>query len=198
MKILNLTKEIAGVRVSAKDSPHGDLTLPKHSAGLVILSQDKQNKLITNILHKHRLGTLASDFLALDDFQATKLLEQVSLFTAQSAETDNLALGYMASGTGIPAALTAASHHPELIKAIVIRGGSPDEALDVLPLIKAPVLLIAGGRDAAGLRSAHKALEKLNSHSALNVIPRASASFEETGAMEEAAQLAALWFLRHL
>lgn len=198
MKILDLTKEIAGVRLSEKNLVHGDLTLPKHGAGLVILSQDKQNKLIEKILHKHSLGTLASDCLALDNFQATKLLEQVSLYAAQSSETDDLPIGYLASGAGNTAALIAASHHPELIKAVVVRGGHPDEALDFLPLIKAPVLLIAGGRDPTGLRSAQKSLEKLNSHSALNVIPRASASFEESGAMEEAAQLSALWFLRYL
>lgn len=198
MKIINLTKETPKVLLSEKDLAHGDLTLPKHGAGLIILSQDKQNKAVTEILHKHRLGTLASDFLALDDFQATKLLEQVSLYTSQSPETDSLPLGYLASGTGVLAALMAASHHPELIKAIVILGGKPDEAMDFLSAIKVPVLLIAGGRDPAGLRSAQKALEKLNSHSALNVISRASAGFEETGAMEEAAQLAALWFLRYL
>lgn len=183
---------------SARNCAHGDLTLPRQGAGLVVLSHNRQNSAMTGILRRHGLGILLSDFLAPDDVQAARLVEHVCDCAAQSSETAGFPLGCLATGADAAATLIAASHQPDLIRAVVVRGGKPDDALDVLPLIKAPVLLIAGGRDHGGLRSAQKAVEKLNSDSALNIIPRASAAFEETGTLEEAAQLAALWFLRHL
>jgi hypothetical protein len=48
------------------------------------------------------------------------------------------------------------------------------------------------------LRAHQRALEKLNSLSALHVISNASQSFQEPGVMDEVAQLAALWFLQHI
>jgi hypothetical protein len=54
------------------------------------------------------------------------------------------------------------------------------------------------GNDPEGIQHCKATLEKIKPRSTLNVIPHATKSFAEPGALEDAAQLAALWFTEHL
>ncbi len=186
-----------------------ELTCPGNEAGIIVfteetlVSRDSCSQTIAEVFNKHDLATLLPDAPAfvemhLDVFKMAGRLERVALWAQRQPETANLSLGFFAIGDNAAAALVAATRHPDLIKAVVLRGGKPDQVLEYLPLVKAPVLLIAAGRDPGCLRSNRRALEKLNGNSTLNVIPHASQSFREPGVMEESAQLAALWFLQHL
>jgi hypothetical protein len=47
-------------------------------------------------------------------------------------------------------------------------------------------------------RSTQSALGKIKSQTAFNIIPHASHVFESARALEEASQLAALWFADHM
>jgi putative phosphoribosyl transferase len=71
-------------------------------------------------------------------------------------------------------------------------------ALPVLEQVRAPTLLIVGGRDQAVLDLNRKAQERLGCESQFTVVPGATHLFEESGALEEVASLANEWFLRHL
>ena len=82
--------------------------------------------------------------------------------------------------------------------AVVSRGGRPDLAGESLNDVKAPVLLIVGGNDHQVLELNRRALEKLNAQSKLEIVPGATHLFEEPGALETAAQLAANWFEKHV
>jgi alpha-beta hydrolase superfamily lysophospholipase len=62
----------------------------------------------------------------------------------------------------------------------------------------APTLLIVGGSDDIVLDLNQRALERLHSPKALEVIPGATHLFVERGALERVAALAAGWFTRFL
>jgi len=92
----------------------------------------------------------------------------------------------------------AAAELGSVIDAVVSRGGRPDLASAALPEVKAPTLLIVGGRDEVVLQLNEEAHEQLRCEKELAVVPRATHLFEEPGALEEVARLAAAWFKQHL
>jgi putative phosphoribosyl transferase len=92
----------------------------------------------------------------------------------------------------------AAAERPEQIRAIVSRGGRPDLAVVSLAGVRAPTLLIVGGADHEVLMLNQGVLPLLPSGSVLEIIPGASHLFEEKGALEEVAHVAADWFKRIL
>ena len=92
----------------------------------------------------------------------------------------------------------AALSVPRCVRAVVSRGGRPDLALEALPRVQAPTLLIVGGYDPEVLALNRAAAERLTAAQELAVIPGASHLFEEPGALEEVVRLAAEWFVRYL
>jgi putative phosphoribosyl transferase len=66
-----------------------------------------------------------------------------------------------------------------------------------LPHITASTLLIVGERDKAVLRLNEEAFARLVSEKSLVVVRRATHLFEESGALEAVARVAAEWFERH-
>ena len=77
-------------------------------------------------------------------------------------------------------------------------GGRPDLASDALAYVKAPTLLIVGESDKDVLRLNEQAFEQLQGEKSLAVVPHATHLFQEPGALEEVARLAADWFRKHL
>ena len=65
----------------------------------------------------------------------------------QNVDTRHLSIGYFGASTGAAAALVAAAERPEVVHAVVSRGGRPDLAGAALPRVRAPTLLIVGGDD---------------------------------------------------
>lgn len=197
----------------------GDLTLPAGAKGLVIFAhgsgssrKSRRNQYVAKVLNEYNLGTLLADLLTAEEekidqkthrmrFDIPLLadrLEHIMLWARKNPEIKNMPVGTFGASTGAAAALIAAARRPETVKAVVSRGGRPDLAMNFLPLVEAPALLIVGGHDPEVLRLNTQALEKLNGWSTINIIPRATHLFEEPGALEEAAQLAATWFEQYL
>ena len=117
---------------------------------------------------------------------------------AQQSTTQHLGIGYFGASTGGAAALLAAARLGALVEAVVSRGGRPDLAGEALSQVQSPTLLIVGERDDVVLRLNQEAYEQLRCEKRLAVVPRATHLFEEPGALEEVASLAAEWFRRHL
>jgi len=113
-------------------------------------------------------------------------------------DTCGLSVGYFGASTGAAAALVAAARRPEIVRAIVSRGGRPDLAGPSLPRVAAPTLLIVGERDALVVDLNRDALGKLRGEKALAIVPTATHLFEEPGALDEVARLAREWFRRYL
>ncbi len=110
-----------------------------------------------------------------------------------------LRIGCFGASTGAAAALVAAARRSGVVRAVVSRGGRPDLAGDALDQVRAPTLLIVGGEDHVVLRLNRQAAAALiAAHTELAIVPEAGHLFEEPGALEAVAELAAAWFRRHL
>jgi dienelactone hydrolase len=193
----------------------GDLTVPENAAGLVVFAHgsgssrhSSRNRQVARVLQNGGIGTLLMDLLTtreerLDSYSAEfrfniellarRLIGAADWLTGEPALQD-LPLGYFGASTGAAAALVAASERPEMIQAIVSRGGRPDLAGPALRAVKAPVLLIVGGADTPVLRMNREAMAGLTVENRLEVIPGATHLFEEPGALERVAKLALDWF----
>ena len=91
----------------------------------------------------------------------------------------------------------AAAEAGQRIDAVVSRGGRPDLAGDALPRVQSTTLLIVGGYDDAVIRLNKEALAELRCEKELKIVLGATHLFEEPGALEAVARLAADWFRRH-
>lgn len=196
-----------------------DLNMPDNARGVVLFAHGSgsgrhspRNQFVADILNEHGLGTLLADLLTTAEekleqdtlqfrFDIPMLADRLVAITRwamQQPELKHLKMGYFGASTGAAAALNAAARQGSRICAIVSRGGRPDLAEDSLPFVSAPTLLIVGGHDPEVLRLNKKALEKLNRHCAITVVPNATHLFEEPGALDDVAQLAAGWLEQHL
>jgi pimeloyl-ACP methyl ester carboxylesterase len=80
----------------------------------------------------------------------------------------------------------------------VSRGGRPDLAGDFLARVTVPTLLIVGEADVTVLALNRAALARLGGVRQLVIVPGATHLFEEPGALDRVAGLAASWFGRYL
>ncbi len=114
------------------------------------------------------------------------------------SDTNALHVGYFGASTGAAAALMAAAERPQVVRAVVGRGGRPDLAQLALPRVQAPTLLIVGGNDTDVLTLNQEALRQMQTRQQLVIVPGATHLFEEAGALAEVARLARDWFCQHL
>jgi len=197
----------------------GALRIPEGATGIVLFAHGSgssrhspRNRYVAQALNEGGLATLLIDLLTSaeereDDrtarlrFDIHLLAERVIAATGwllQNAATKHLRIGYFGASTGAAAALEAAAERPNEIGAVVSRGGRPDLALPDLGRVKAPALLIVGGRDAAVIEMNREAFEHLQTEKRLEIVPGATHLFEEPGTLERVAHLARDWFTGHL
>ncbi|BCJ58866.1 DeoR family transcriptional regulator [Micromonospora endophytica] len=103
-------------------------------------------------------------------------------------------VGLFGASTGAAAALVAAARRPDLVRAVVSRGGRPDLAGAALGQVRAPTLLLVGGLDEQVIDLNQEALNQLTAPAELRVIPGATHLFEEPGTLEQVAEAARDWF----
>ncbi|WP_017572517.1 dienelactone hydrolase family protein [Nocardiopsis halotolerans] len=128
------------------------------------------------------------------DLLTRRLTGAVEWLAAQES-TAGVPIGLFGASTGAAAALRTAAERPEMVSAVVSRGGRPDLAgTRALQLVRAPTLLIVGGADTDVLRLNEEAADWLGGPSRVHVVPRATHLFEEEGALEEVADAASGWF----
>jgi dienelactone hydrolase len=200
----------------------GDLQIPDGGKGIVVFvhgsgsgSQSPRNRYVAKVLQDAGLGTLLFDLLTEDedviDEQTRELRFDIGMLAHRLlgatdwlleqfdvSDGDDLpTIGYFGASTGAAAALVAAAK-AEVAKAVVSRGGRPDLAADYLTRVTAPTLLLVGQNDEAVIGLNQEAYDKLNllddDEKKLTIIPRATHLFEESGTLEQVAQLASGWF----
>jgi putative phosphoribosyl transferase len=197
----------------------GELIVPENATGLIVFvhgsgssRHSPRNQFVAQSLQSHHLGTLLFDLLTEEEeqrefytghlrFDVNMLAERLLHATEwlkQQPEAEPLNIGYFGSSTGAAAALIAAANGDERIGAIVSRGGRPDLAADHLRKVKAPTLFIVGGRDLPVLDLNESAFERLRGEKLVRILPGATHLFEEPGALEQVARLAAEWFGNYL
>lgn len=197
----------------------GNMTRPDPCVGLVLFAHgsgssrfSRRNRAVARVLVNAGLATLLFDLLTTVEGQLDEqdglLRFDVPLLSrrlvgaidwvGRQAELGGLPIGLFGASTGAAAAIAAAAARPEPVAAVVSSGGRPDLAAEDLPRVGSPTLLIVGGRDGEVLQLNRQAAARLTAPHALEVVPGASHLFEEPGTLEQAANLARLWFLRHL
>ena len=197
----------------------GDLTIPTGAVGIVLFAHGSgssrhspRNQFVARAIREAGIATLLFDLLTQEEegeddvtgrlrfdigLLAGRLVE-ASKWIANQPDTQKLGIGYFGASTGGAAALVAAAEIGPTVGAVVSRGGRPDLAGAAMEDVKSPVLLIVGERDETVLELNRSAYARLRCEKQLAVIPRATHLFEEPGALEEVARLAADWFRRHL
>jgi putative phosphoribosyl transferase len=197
----------------------GNLGVPPGARGIVLFAHGSgssrhspRNRHVARLLNEAGLATLLIDLLTPDeeaeDLHTARLRFDIGLLSArvvgatawlgQEPQTRDLRIGYFGASTGAAAALEAAAALPDVVAAVVSRGGRPDLAGSALPRVRAPVLLIVGGNDPQVLELNRAALAQLRCEQQLSIVPGATHVFEEPGALDEVARLARDWFSRHL
>lgn len=189
----------------------GILGLPSHALGVVVFAHGSgsgrfspRNNFVARVLQNAGIATLLVDLLEeSEDWDRQKVFD-IDLLTnrllanahwlRQQPETRELMLGYFGASTGAGAALQAAAREPSEITAVVSRGGRPDLAMEYLPLVQAPTLLIIGGEDKQVISLNEAAYAQLRCHKELVIVPGATHLFEEPGTLDKVAELAQDWF----
>jgi putative phosphoribosyl transferase len=193
----------------------GILSIPTGAKGVVLFAHGSgsgrlspRNQFVAEVLQNARLATLLLDLLEENEANDRHKVFDIELLAARlqgaavwlqgKTETQNLRLGYFGASTGAAAALVAAAREPDLIGAVVSRGGRPDLAGDYLRSVSAPTLLIVGGNDDVVIELNEDAWAKLRCEKELVVVPGATHLFPEPGALERVSRMAQRWFTRHL
>jgi putative phosphoribosyl transferase len=196
--LLDIPEGAKGIIIFAHGSGSGRLSpRNRHVAG--VLNQEKLATLLMDLLteREEQIDSITGELRFDIDFLARRL-NDVTEWVLSNDNTRMLQPAYFGASTGAAAALKASVQRPETIKALVSRGGRPDMAEDILSQVTTPVLLIVGGDDAAVLEMNRRAFEKLAGEKKLVVVPGATHLFEEPGKLDEVADHAAKWFLKHL
>ena len=197
----------------------GDLILPENAKGIVLFAHGSgssrfspRNQFVAEVLRKNQLATLLIDLLTFDEDKIDQLtrelrfdidlladrLIRITHWLLNESRTKKLSIGYFGSSTGAAAALIAAAQEGSSVSAVVSRGGRPDLANNFLPTVEAPTLLIVGGADTVVIELNQEAYAALTCMKKLEIVPRATHLFEEPGALEKVADLAANWFINYL
>jgi putative phosphoribosyl transferase len=196
---------------------HGDLTISEASKGIALFAYGSgssrfspRNQFVARTIQQAGIGALLFDLLTREeeiiDAHTRHLRFDIGLLSQRltdatywiNGQFDDLSIGYFGSSTGGGAALVAAAELGESVGAVVSRGGRPDLAGDALPHVKSPTLLIVGGLDYPVIEINKRAFAWLRCEKELKIVPGATHLFEEPGALEQVADLAADWFSRHL
>ncbi len=208
------------VRIEAGDALlAGNLAVPEGAEGLVIFAHGSgssrfspRNRFVARKLQEAGLATLLFDLLTPEEEAVDRYTREfrfdipllarrmigATQWVLRQPRLASLAIGYFGASTGAAAALIAAAELPEMVKAVVSRGGRPDLAGDALRRVKASCLFIVGERDTVVLELHEQVLPLIPAEKELVIVPGASHLFEEPGALEEVARLAAAWFVRYL
>lgn len=189
----------------------GDLAIPEGAKAIVVFAHGSgssrhspRNKFVAEELNKVGLGSLLFDLLTEEEDSVYETRFNIGLLTerlgkatewlVKQPRVKGMKIGYFGSSTGAASALEAAALLGDKIGAVVSRGGRPDLAGDSLPKVKAPTLLIVGGNDFGVIELNEGAYALLKCEKELSIVPGATHLFEEEGALEQVAKLAADWF----
>jgi putative phosphoribosyl transferase len=197
----------------------GELTVPHDVKGLVLFAHGSgssrhspRNQFVAGVLQDAGVATLLFDLLTRREEEedtytghlrfdigllAERLVHAVRAME-EEAEVRGLRFGFFGSSTGGGAAIVAAAQLGKKMQAVVSRGGRPDLAGHALRQVTAPTLLIVGGEDHIVIQLNEQAMRALRCQKALRLVAGAGHLFEEPGALDTVAHLAAEWFVQHL
>jgi putative phosphoribosyl transferase len=180
-----------------------DIVVFAHGAGSSRLSP-RNSRIATYLRSTGDFGTLLFDLLTPTEDLIYENRFDIDLLTGRLVEATrwvgsqgccwNLPIAYFGASTGAAAALRAAAELPDVVRAVVSRGGRPDLAGAALPRVRVPVLLIVGELDTLVLELNRKAARQILGPTETVIVPGATHLFEEPGTLDEVAR----WTLEFL
>jgi putative phosphoribosyl transferase len=193
----------------------GDLVVPAEAVGIVIFAhgsgssrKSPRNVEVAQRLNEAGMGTLLFDLLTpaeaedranvFDVELLADRLEGAERWLHRWPQAGTVPVAFFGASTGAAGALVAAARLGVEVAAVVSRGGRPDLAGETLTKVTAPTLLIVGGDDVEVLGLNREAEARMRCERRLEIVPGATHLFEEPGALERVADLAAEWFAKHL
>jgi putative phosphoribosyl transferase len=166
-----------------------------------------RNRYVASTLNRAGIATLLFDLLTpeeefnranvFDIDLLTRRLVAVAKWVTTHPQCAGLPMAFFGASTGAGAALRAAADPALHVVSVVARGGRPDLAGAALRLVRAPTLLIVGGRDPVTVELNQRAQARIQGPCELTIVPGATHLFEEPGALEQVARLSRDWFTRH-
>jgi dienelactone hydrolase len=209
-------KQGAAVAVPAAGARLGaDIAVPEPAAGVVVFAHGSgssrhspRNRAVAATLNDAGFATVLVDLLTEAeerlDARTRELRFDIGLLAhrligvvdwlGEQPHLRDLSVGLFGASTGAAAALVTAAERPDVVAAVVSRGGRPDLAESSLSGVEAPTLLLVGGRDALVRELNQRAARLLGGPYRLSVVRGATHLFEEPGALDEVAAQAADWF----
>jgi dienelactone hydrolase len=198
---------------------HADMAVPRHARGLVVFAHGSgssrhspRNRYVARALGTRGFAIVLADLLTEDEEVVDRQLGHLRFDIARlgrrtiavldwidtQEDLADLAVGLFGASTGAAAALVAAAERPEIVAAVVSRGGRPDLAGPALARVTAPTLLLVGSLDEPAIDMNREAARQMPAVAQLEVIPGASHLFEEPGTLELVSARAGDWFERYL
>lgn len=202
-------------------SLQAEIVIPEDSQGIVVFAHGSgssrystRNRYLAHVLRQTGgLATILVDLLTQEEeimdlrsghfrnsttFLATRLV-CITDWLLSNSITSNLKIGYFGDGVAGGAALLAAAQRPTIVEALVSRSGGTRLTSEVLSYVQAPTLLIVGGNDSSTVTMNQDMLKQIQtSKKQLEIISGANCQFQERGALDEVARLAACWFKHYL
>ncbi|WP_067964877.1 dienelactone hydrolase family protein [Nocardiopsis trehalosi] len=197
----------------------GDLAAGPDPVGVIVFAhgsgssrRSARNTAVAQALHTRGYATLLLDLLteeeAREDETTRSLRFDIDLLTrrltaavdaaAAHPATTGRPIGLFGASTGAAAALRTAAERPDLVGAVVGRGGRVDLAGDAVGGVAVPVLLIVGSADEDVVRLSFEAVDRMHVAAEVHLVPGATHLFPEPGALEQVAGAAMAWFDDHL
>jgi putative phosphoribosyl transferase len=193
---------------------HGFLDVPNEPRGVIIFAHGSgsgrlspRNQFVARRLNQSGFVTLLADLLTESEAQSRSNVFDIELLTNRLSALAHwvghqprfamLPIGLFGASTGAGAAIECAAHDTITISSVVSRGGRPDLAPSI-GAVEAPTLLIVGSNDEGVLELNQQALEQLNCEKKIEIVPGATHLFEESGTLEQVAELATDWFSHHM
>ncbi len=194
----------------------GIFAIPRSAEAIVVFAQGSSTHLnmrqpaFAEELQQAGMATLLFDMLTEQEDRNYETHFDIELLTARllaatawlraQEQTQEFPLAYMGAGTGAAAALSAAAQLPEEVRAVVIRGGRPELALEKAEEVRAATLLLVGGQDSETLIAHRQTYDHLANakERELVVIENTSSLFQEPEAMDRASAVVRDWLEEHL
>ncbi|WP_415280966.1 dienelactone hydrolase family protein [Candidatus Nitrososphaera sp. FF02] len=178
-----------------------DISSPRNTYAADVINSSGLASVLINLLTEEEAEAdkKTKEYRFKIDLLSERVVAAVDWLTQDTTFRD-LPIGIYGASTGAAAALIAASQRPDVVRAVVSRGGRPDLAgSSALKNVACAVLLLVGGSDPETIQLNQKALRQMKmKDKRLVIVPGAGHLFEEKGTLEEAAMHAASWFGIHL
>ena len=192
-----------------------DLVVPDAARAVVVFAhgsgssrRSPRNVAVADVMNRAGLGTLLFDLLTTSEAEDRDKVFDVNLLARRLEAAagwvwrwpglGDKPVAFFGASTGAAAALVAASHLGTTVASVVSRGGRAGLAEEALERVTAPTLFVVGSDDPEIVVMTREVDARMRCERRVEIVEGAGHLFEEPGALERVAELAAAWVASHL